>query len=245
MIAILLLLISCTAELKVEDTTSKVENPITWSTCSQNLDDHPCNFTLLDQNGSNWSLYDHYGSIIVLDFSTEWCGYCNVSGSTIQALQNEYTNLDVIFVTLLIEDNYGNPATKELCASWADRHSITAPVLAGSRELTRKYIMNTSYTVISTSNIDDYKRPSSSSSALLTTTDHEQALIVAANAWLEEYNDTFCYQGENEYEHFSGVLDMLQERPAPGKIVDYFNENKWTIWEPEFIDSPNFQLQRK
>jgi len=134
-IAILLLLISCTAELKVEDTTSKVENPITWSTCSQNLDDHPCNFTLLDQNGSSWSLYDHYGSIIVLDFSTEWCGYCNVSGSTIQALQDEYTNLDVIFVTLLIEDNYGNPATKELCASWADRHGITAPVLAGSREL--------------------------------------------------------------------------------------------------------------
>mgnify|MGYP003633030661 CR=1 FL=1 len=102
--------------------------------------------------------------------------------------------------------------------------------------------MNTSYTVISTSNIDDYKRPSSSSSALLTTTDHEQALIVAANAWLEEYNDTFCYQGENEYEHFSGVLDMLQERPAPGKIVDYFNENKWTIWEPEFIDSPSFEI---
>ena len=110
-------------------------SPITWEDCSHEIGDHPCDFNLTDQNGDNWNLYDHYGSIIVLDFSTEWCYYCQVAASEAQALQDAYADQDVIYVTILAEDSSGTEATYELVERWADHFGISAPVLAGSRDL--------------------------------------------------------------------------------------------------------------
>ncbi len=56
---------SCMAEL---ETPEEEPSPITWDACSQAIPDHPCDMTLLDQNGEDWNLYENYGSIIVLDF---------------------------------------------------------------------------------------------------------------------------------------------------------------------------------
>ncbi len=134
--AVLCLGIGCVAELKVESYDSAPEpSPITWSECSQDIEAHPCDFTLEDQNALMWSLYENYGSIIVLDFSTEWCGYCQVGATTIQQIQDEYADEDVIIVTVLVEDRYGNPAGEQLVQTWASYFGITAPVLAGSRDL--------------------------------------------------------------------------------------------------------------
>ncbi len=127
--------VGCTAELKMRDTAAVEKSPITWKDCSQQVGDHPCDFSLLDQNGADWTLYDHFGSIIVLDFSTEWCGYCQRGALTIQDIQDEYAENDVILVTILIEDRYGNPASPELLTAWSTHFGIDAPVLAGSRDL--------------------------------------------------------------------------------------------------------------
>ena len=110
-------------------------SPITWEDCSHTVGDHPCDFNLTDQNGDNWNLYDHYGSIIVLDFSTEWCYYCQVAGSEAQAIQDAYIDQDIIYATILVEDSVGTAADYELVKRWADSFGITAPVLAGSRDL--------------------------------------------------------------------------------------------------------------
>ena len=110
-------------------------SPITWEDCSHEIDDHPCDFNLTDQNGDNWNLYEHYGSIIILDFSTEWCYYCQVAAADAQVLQDDYADKDVIYVTILVEDSAGVAATQALAAQWADHFGITAPVLAGSREM--------------------------------------------------------------------------------------------------------------
>lgn len=126
--------VGCAAELQTEDTAAE-KNHITWEECSQQWGDHPCDFSLLDQNGSSWSLYDNFGSIIVLDFSTEWCGYCQRSALTIQEIQDDYIEDDVILVTILIEDLYGNPASPDLLDRWSTHFGIEAPVLAGSRDL--------------------------------------------------------------------------------------------------------------
>lgn len=126
--------VGCAADLQAEDTAVE-KNPITWEECSQRVGDHPCDFSLLDQNGSSWSLYDNFGSIIVLDFSTEWCGYCQRGALTIQEIQDDYTEDDVILVTILIEDRYGNPASPALLDLWSTHFGIEAPVLAGSRDL--------------------------------------------------------------------------------------------------------------
>jgi len=90
---------------------------------------------LSDQHAKQWSLYEGWGNIQVLDFSTGWCGYCNASASTLQSIQDEYTPWGVQFITVLVEDTQGNPASPEFAAAWAEHYGITAPVVVGSRDL--------------------------------------------------------------------------------------------------------------
>ena len=99
------------------------------------IGEHPCDFTLQDQNGQDWNLYDNYGSIIVLDFSTEWCGYCHIAAETVQEIQDDHADDNVVYVTILIEDMYGDDASVELAEKWATHYGIDAPVLAGNRDM--------------------------------------------------------------------------------------------------------------
>ena len=131
------MLSACTAQVKITgDTAVPPEpSPITWTDCSQNVGDHPCDMVLSDQHAQQWSLYEGWGDIQVLDFSTGWCGYCNTSGSTLQGIQDEYAEQGVQFITVLIEDASGAVATPEFAAAWAEYYGIRSPVVAGSREL--------------------------------------------------------------------------------------------------------------
>lgn len=134
---VMFLITACTAQVKITEDSSPPEpfNPITWSECSQVVGDHPCDMTLSDQHAQPWSLYEGWGNIQVLDFSTGWCGYCNASGATLQGIQDQYAAWGVQFITVLIEDTQGNEATPEFAAAWAEHYGITAPVVAGGRDL--------------------------------------------------------------------------------------------------------------
>ena len=44
------------------------------------------NFTLMDQSGNMISLHDFAGKIILLDFSSMWCGPCKTEASMAEAL---------------------------------------------------------------------------------------------------------------------------------------------------------------
>ena len=67
---------ACTPRLDKSDDSQVQENPYPWEECSQHIEEHPCNFTLVDQHGNDVSLYDFYKQPIVLDFSVMWCGPC-------------------------------------------------------------------------------------------------------------------------------------------------------------------------
>jgi thiol-disulfide isomerase/thioredoxin len=128
---------SCSQNLKSENDTSgesSEENSfVTWDTCSQNIGDHPCNFTLEDQNGNSVSLYDFYGDTIILDFSAMWCGPCNAAASEVQSVADDYENLS--YLTVLIETAQGASPTADDCNDWANTYGISEPVLAGSRSM--------------------------------------------------------------------------------------------------------------
>ena len=105
--------------------------------CQQiDMGDKACDIRLRDQNGEVWSLYDHEGDIILLDFSTVWCPPCQAAGHYTQPLQDAYNSEGVKIVTILIDGaQSGVEPSEEEVNAWVSDHNITtAPVLRGSRD---------------------------------------------------------------------------------------------------------------
>ncbi len=124
------------AELNTSDSAPEVPYPFaTWDDCSQTVGDHPCNFTLKDQNDEEVSLYDFYGSAIILDLSAMWCGPCVQAGADVQGTIERFADHDVKYITVLIDNPQGQPPTLSDVQSWAANLGIeTEPVLQGSRD---------------------------------------------------------------------------------------------------------------
>lgn len=94
-----------------------------------------CNMIFYDQNMDVWQLYDHKGKIIVLDFSTVWCGPCQNAGHYAQPIQDDYGN-KIEFVTVLVDGATGEPPTEEEINEWAASHNLTtSPVLYANRSV--------------------------------------------------------------------------------------------------------------
>ena len=92
-----------------------------------------CNMIFYDQNKEIWQLYDHEGKVIILDFSTVWCGPCQIAGHYVQPIQDEY-NETLEFVTVLVDGATGAPPTEDEINEWVVSHNITsAPVLYADR----------------------------------------------------------------------------------------------------------------
>ena len=76
-------LLGCSAcgqpeEADIPEPIVVIEEPvdIEYEECSGFVGDHPCNFEFLDQNGEEWNLWNHTGTVMVIDFSTAWCSVC-------------------------------------------------------------------------------------------------------------------------------------------------------------------------
>ena len=109
---------------------------VNWKTCGSAEDDHACNIISFDHNGNTFDLYQHYGSLIVLDLSAMWCGPCNQAGSHAQAVQDAYAGDDLIYVTVLIDDLQGNDPDLDDLQHWATSYgNTTSPVVAGKRTM--------------------------------------------------------------------------------------------------------------
>ena len=107
-----------------------------WTECVQYIGYRPCDLILKDQNDEYFSLYDHEGDVIVLDFSAGWCGPCKTAAATVQQTQDQYGDQGFVYITVLIEDDTANSANLSFVQEWADQYHIeTAPVLQGSRHL--------------------------------------------------------------------------------------------------------------
>ena len=109
---------------------------VTWTDCSQVPGDHPCDFTFTDQDGNDWTLYDNYPTVMVLDFSTIWCSVCQSIAPAVQGHVDDYVarGYDFMWITILVEDATGDAPELSEIQDWANRFGMTtSPVLAGSR----------------------------------------------------------------------------------------------------------------
>ena len=109
---------------------------IDWEGCSGKMNDHPCDFTLIDQNGKPWRLYEHTGDIIVLDISTIWCVPCQFAGARAEESHDLYKDKGVIWVTVILENYFGQKPTLYDIKEWTTVFGIEdATVLVGNLDL--------------------------------------------------------------------------------------------------------------
>ena len=139
-------LIGCAALLQVDskpvsEDSSAMQTPvptqfgiIDTEDCDQtSIGSTVCNMVFYDHNKELWQLYDHEGKVIVLDFSTVWCGPCQAAGHHAQPIQDYYAG-NVEFVTVLIDGATGDPPTEAEIIEWVAAHNITtSPVLYADR----------------------------------------------------------------------------------------------------------------
>jgi len=118
--------IRCVPEFKSDDPP--------WSTCYTATGEHPCDFTLLNQNGDEVSLYDYYGKVIILDFSAMWCGPCQAAARSIDDTVKKFGADEIVYITILIENTQRLPPTIEDLELWASGNNIElGPVLGADR----------------------------------------------------------------------------------------------------------------
>ena len=109
---------------------------VDWEGCSGKMNDHPCDFTLIDQNDRPWRLYEHTGDIIVLDISTIWCIACQYAAARTEENHDLYKDKGVIWVTIILENYFGQKPTLYDIKEWTTVFGIEdAVVLAGSLDL--------------------------------------------------------------------------------------------------------------
>ena len=84
------------------------------------LDDIAADFTAKNQSNYNVTLYEHFGKVILIDFSADWCGSCRDEASRAESLYQQYKDRGFQVITILTS---GSPA------DWAGEYSLTFPVL--------------------------------------------------------------------------------------------------------------------
>jgi thiol-disulfide isomerase/thioredoxin len=124
---------SAVEEFNIEDVQLGIQKT---DDCRQYFNNKVCDIILKDQHDEYYRLYDQEGDVILLDFSTGWCGPCKAAAATVQETQDKYEEYGFKYITILIEDDQANPTSLNFAKQWADSYNIeTAPVLRGSREL--------------------------------------------------------------------------------------------------------------
>lgn len=131
---LILALILCVAVCSSCTPKFNPDNP-PWNVCSSAEGEHPCDFTLMDQHGNQVRLYDFHGKVIILDFSTMWCGPCRLAAMQVDATTAKYEEGEVVYISVLIENSFGKAPDLRDLENWANSYGINInPVLAGSRD---------------------------------------------------------------------------------------------------------------
>jgi glucose/arabinose dehydrogenase/thiol-disulfide isomerase/thioredoxin len=102
-----------------DDNNGDQEPDWTYWTCGGN-------FELVDEQGDVHNLYEYRGQVLMIDFSTIWCGPCNSEAEIIELLNQDFKDRNVQVLTVLVDEDdqlndfLGRPQPPE-CRTWGER----------------------------------------------------------------------------------------------------------------------------
>jgi thiol-disulfide isomerase/thioredoxin len=118
--------------ISVEGSSSSIY----WDDCSYRIGNHICNLQLIDSLGQEFDLYENYGRPIIIDLSAEWCSVCRNVANQGEIFMEDWKDQDLLWVTILIENDQGLPPTATDISEWITIGNIeNSTLLYGSRDL--------------------------------------------------------------------------------------------------------------
>ena len=75
-------------------------------------------------------MWQFYGSVILLDISTMWCGPCQQIARDVDETWKDYRDDGFMYLTVLPEDLEGGSVDSSDLNEWASNFGIEAPVIA-------------------------------------------------------------------------------------------------------------------
>lgn len=97
-----------------------------------------------DQYGDEVSLWQFYGRVVILDFSTLWCRPCQDLAAGVQATADDYPD-DLTYLTILVEDLDGNVPDIDELNQWGDYFGITQPIVSDTTNIAPTLLPDSSY----------------------------------------------------------------------------------------------------
>jgi len=94
------------------------------------------NFTLVDISGEQFSLSDHLGKVVLLDFFTTWCGPCIFEIEHLKGLYNEYSPDQLVILSISV-DPYTD--TVPILQNFAQQNEMTWTVARDTANVAYRY----------------------------------------------------------------------------------------------------------
>jgi peroxiredoxin len=94
------------------------------------------NFTLVDINGEQFSLSEHLGKVVLLDFFATWCGPCISEIEHLKGLHNEYSPNQFVILSISVDPSTDTVQTLQ---SFAQQNEMTWTVARDTTNVASKY----------------------------------------------------------------------------------------------------------
>ncbi|MCP4220425.1 MAG: TlpA family protein disulfide reductase [bacterium] len=102
----------------------------TWGTqVGYRVGTTPITFSENDTDGNVLGIESLRGKVVLINFSTMWCGPCRMEAGQLNELYNTYKERGFEIVQCICEDEEGNPADQEDINRWKDEFSFPFFVL--------------------------------------------------------------------------------------------------------------------
>jgi len=94
------------------------------------------NFTLVDINGEQFSLSDHLGKVVLLDFFATWCGPCISEIEHLKSLYNRYSPNQTVILSISVDPNSD---TVKILQNFAQQNEMAWTVARDTANVADKY----------------------------------------------------------------------------------------------------------